>query len=375
MQKWTQIFQKNTGLNPYIWVILYILPFYFIFDAPFSARVIVGIVLILAFFVFYILTLVAKGGSVYVWISLQLALSLTMILFYSYVYFALFLALFIGNIKSKAGFISLYIVNIVTTVAAINYGFVTQTPLFITQFPFVLVCLIGVIVLPINMYNKNKQDKLEGQLEDANKRISELVKQEERQRIAKDLHDTLGQKLSLIGLKIDLAGKLIESKPEQAREELQDVRQTTRSALKEVRELVTEMRGTRLDDALFRAKQMLKAAEIECQLEGEAEAHHLSLMNENVASMCVLEAVTNIVKHSNATQCNITLEATASNLMINIKDNGVGLPLAYFQSSGGIRGMKERLEFINGSIGVSSDSGTALQFRIPYILNQVKGEA
>ena len=92
-------------------------------------------------------------------------------------------------------------------------------------------------------YNRNKNDQPQGQLEDANKRISELVKLEERQRIARDLHDTLGQKLSLIGLKSDLAGKLMTQDTERAQAEINDVRQTARTALKEVREMVTRMRG------------------------------------------------------------------------------------------------------------------------------------
>lgn len=90
--------------------------------------------------------------------------------------FFLFLAFFIGNIQNRIGFFTLYTIHLVTTIAAINYGFVTQMQVFKTQFPFILVCLIGVILLPFNMYNKYKRDMLEGKLEDANKRISELVK-------------------------------------------------------------------------------------------------------------------------------------------------------------------------------------------------------
>lgn len=150
---------------------------------------------------------------------------------------------FIGNIKNKAGFITLYSIHLVTTIITVNYGLLTRNPFFITQLPFVLVSVVGVILLPVTNYNRNKNDQLQGQLEDANKRISELVKLEERQRIARDLHDTLGQKLSLIGLKSDLAGKLMTQDTERAQAEINDVRQTARTALKEVREMVTRMRG------------------------------------------------------------------------------------------------------------------------------------
>ena len=81
-----------------------------------------------------------------------------------------------------------------------SIGFFTQNELFLSQFPFLIIGVIGVILLPLNSYNRIKQEKLEGQLEDANKRISQLIVVQERQRIARDLHDTLGQKLSLIGL-------------------------------------------------------------------------------------------------------------------------------------------------------------------------------
>lgn len=103
----------------------------------------------------------------------------------------------------------MYTIHLLTTIVAINYELITRNPVFLSQLPFVLVSIIAVVLLPATTYNRNNQDKLQGQLEDANKRISELVIMEERQRISRDLHDTLGQKLSLIGLKSDLAGKLI----------------------------------------------------------------------------------------------------------------------------------------------------------------------
>jgi two-component system sensor histidine kinase DesK len=356
MKKWHHIFHKSTGLSPYVWVVFYILPFYFILRSSSIYEVVIGIIMILVFFACYVLSFVSKGWLVYFWTSVQILISITMTLLFGYVYFALFLAFFIGNIQNRIGFFTLYTIHLLTTLGAINLGFVTQNPIFLTQLPFVLISLIGVILLPVTTYNRNKREKLLGQLEDANKRISELIKLEERQRIARDLHDILGQKLALIGLKSDLAGKLINKNPTQAQDEINDIRRTARTALKEVRDLLTEMRGTRLEDEMFRVTQILKAAEIDLIVEGDPR---------------MKEAVTNIVKHSSATTCLIAIELSPTEFVIKVKDNGIGIEeeSAYFKGNG-LRGMKERLEFVNGIMEIESGAGTMIVFRVPIVFNQ-----
>jgi two-component system sensor histidine kinase DesK len=376
MNKWHHIFHKSTGLSPYVWVVFYILPFYYIFRSSSTYEVVIGIIMILVFFACYVLSFVSKGWLVYFWTSVQMLISITMTLLFGYVYFALFLAFFIGNIQNRIGFVTLYTIHFLATFAAINYGFVTKNPIFLTQLPFVLVSLICVILLPVTTYNRNKRDKLQGQLEDANKKISGLIKLEERQRIARDLHDTLGQKLSLIGLKSDLAGKLISKNPTQAQAEINDIRRTARMALKEVRDLVTEMRGTRLEDEMFRVTQILKTAGIDLILEGDPRMSNTSLMTENVLSMCLKEAVTNVVKHSSATTCLIAIKPSQTEFVIKLKDNGVGIAeeFAYLKGNG-LRGMKERLEFVNGVMEIVSDAGTMIVFRVPIVFKQPKKEA
>jgi len=338
--------------------------------------------MIIVFFICYALSFLAKGWQVYFWTSVQIAISVAMTVVYGYVYFALFLAFFIGNIRNRAGFFTLYTVHLVGTFATINVGFVTKNSLLLTQFPFVLISLITVILLPISTYNRNKREQLEGQLEDANKRISDLVKLEERQRIARDLHDTLGQKLSLIGLKSDLAGKLMRQNPDQAQAELDDVRQTARSALKEVREMVTHMRGMRVEDELVHIAQILKAAEIELTLQGDPKLTATSLLNENVVCMCMKEAVNNVVKHSRATECVVSIVSMQSDLVVKVADNGVGMANVYGKGAGnGLRGMKERLEFVNGSLEIRSDRdetrerGTTILIRVPNVFKKPLEEA
>lgn len=374
LKKIYQMFLKNTGLSPYVWVVFYILPFYFIFKSQSPYQTAIGVSMIVVFFVCYVLSFISKGWPVYFWTSIQIAISLAMSLLYGYIYFSLFLAFFIGNLKNKVAFITLYTIHLISTLFMVNYGFITKNPVFITQLPFVLLSLIAVILLPVSTYNKNKEDKLQGQLEDANKRIAELVKQEERQRIARDLHDTLGQKLSLIGLKSDLARRLIVKDPSQAQTELRDVQLTARIALKEVRELVTEMRGTKLEDEISRIEEILEVAQIEFQLIGDSNLFNTSLIAENVVSMCIKEAVNNVVKHSNATICKIIIEQLETELIVKIADNGIGIKEQGNSRGNGLQGMKERLEFVNGSLEIQSQEGVTIIIKVPNIFKQIDKE-
>lgn len=369
MQKWYQIFPKNTGLSLYVWIIFCILPFYFIFRSTSTFVVSIGAVAIILFFISYRSSFISNGWLVFLWTSIQIIISVAMTILYGYVYFSLFTSYFIGNIKNKVGFYTFYTIHLISILVAINIGFISKNPMLLSQIPFILICILAVILLPHTTYNRNKQEQLEGQLEDANRRIAELGKIEERQRIARDLHDTLGQKLSLIGLKSDLAGKLIQIDPDSAKKELRDIRKTARTALKEVREMVSEMRGTKLEAEITHVRQILKAAEIDLQLVGNFKKTYVPLFVESVLSMCLKEAVTNIVKHSRATTCTICLEQQSNGLLLKVQDNGVGLTATSdFSRGNGLQGIQERLEFLNGSLSIHSDRGTTISMMVPKVI-------
>ncbi|RKP58324.1 sensor histidine kinase [Cohnella endophytica] len=377
MKSWKRlaVFQKTPGISPYVWLMFIILPFYFIFRASTDLEIVSGIVLIILFFICYRFTLNAKGWQMYVGTSVQILISIAMTLLFSYAYFSFFLALFIGNIRNKAGFITLYTIHIVTSFIAVNLGFIMQDKFFITQTPFILINLLALILLPLGNYNRNKRGELQELLKDTNLRIAELVKLEERQRIARDLHDTLGQKLSLIGLKSDLAHKLIVKNPDRARAEMKDVQQTARTALKEVRLLVSRMRGARLEDEIPRIRQMLNAAQIEFRYQGGERLSGVTLLAENVLGMCLMEAVTNVVKHSEATCCTLSFELTATKVVMRVQDDGIGKPGSLnFEQGHGLQGMKERLEFVNGTLDISTGAGTTIEASIPLIAKHTDKE-
>ncbi|MBP1949274.1 sensor histidine kinase [Virgibacillus litoralis] len=375
MQKWYHIIPKNTGLSIYAWIIFCILPFYFIFRTSGTWEIIFGVFMILLFFTAYRVSFLSKGWTVYLSVSTEMVISIVMTLFLGYVYFALFLAFYIGNIQHKTRFIILYVIHLTTTLAAVSAGFFIQNEIFRTQLPFIVISVIGVILLPITIYFRNKRERLENQLKDANQKLSQLVVLEERQRIARDLHDTLGQKLSLIGLKSDLAGKLVSVEPDLAKNEINDIHQTARTALKEVREMVSDMKGARLNDEIIRVEQVLKAAQIDFHLEGNTELTKTPLLVENVLSMCLKEAVTNIVKHSQATSCNVTITQSPNEVLIKVEDDGIGISNkkdSYKEN--GLQGMKERLEFINGSLDIESTNGTTLKIQVPKVVKQTEQE-
>ncbi|KIL51187.1 histidine kinase [Jeotgalibacillus campisalis] len=351
------------------------LPFYFIFRSSSWIEIAIGVMMILIFFIAYRLTFLTSGWVNYVWVGIAIAISIAMTVVFGFVYFALFLAFMVGNVQNKVGFFILYGVLVLTTIATVNIAFFTQDELFFSQFPFVLISVIGVILLPLNSYNSKKRNKLETQLEAANERISKFIVMEERQRIARDLHDTLGQKLSLIGLKSDLAGKLITVNPETAKKEIQEINQTARTALKEVRELVTDMRGTRLKDELVHVKEILNAAGIAYDIHGASTLQHTPVLVENVLSMCLKEAVTNVVKHSEAFLCEISIEQTSKEIILHVHDDGIGLSSETdLEGGNGLQGMRERLEFVNGSMEINFSNGSSLTIRVPVVIKESKEE-
>lgn len=364
------ILLKSTGISPYIWTVLTILPFYFIIQSSSTFKIGFGIVLTILFLLIYRLAFIAKGWVVYVWTCILISISVLSISLFSYIYFAFFLAFFIGNIKDRIPFLTLYFIHLVCTAAAINYGILLHQDQFVKQLPFVLVIIISVILLPFSLRYRKERGQLEEKLEDANKRIAELVKLEERQRIARDLHDTLGQKLSLIGLKSDLARKLVYKNPEQAKLELEDVQKTARTALNEVRKIVANMRGLRLKDEMIRVNQILKAAQINLVSEKKIPSVNVSLLIENILCMCLKEAVTNVVKHSKAKTCYISFLQTSNETIIKVRDDGISIGKAdFFNKGSGLIGMRERLEFVNGSLDIVAEEGTMLIIKAPNLVS------
>ncbi|RKJ12147.1 sensor histidine kinase, partial [Butyricicoccus sp. 1XD8-22] len=99
----------------------------------------------------------------------------------------------------------------------------------------------------------------------------------------------------------------------------------------------------------------------------------IPVLIENVLSMCLKEAVTNIVKHSAAKSCKILVKQNDNDITITIIDDGKGMDLSNILYGNGLRGMEERLEFINGTLTIESDKGTRLNISVPLAITHQEG--
>lgn len=141
---------------------------------------------------------------------------------------------------------------------------------------------------------------------------------------------------------------------------------SSRSALKQVRELVSDMRTVTITEELVNIQHILRAGNITFQYEGADDFSAISPVTQNIISMCMREAVTNIIKHSKATHCAITISQFADKMKIVIRDDGKGAAKEKMFGNG-LRGMEERLMLIEGGLTVSDHNGTVVALTIPLI--------
>jgi two-component system sensor histidine kinase DesK len=189
----------------------------------------------------------------------------------------------------------------------------------------------------------------------------------ERERIARDLHDVLGHTLSVVVLKAELAGRLI-NRPDpadhaRAAAEIADVERITRTALAEVREAIGGYRARGLGAEIEAARLTLDAAGVTLELDAAASAGaNLSAPEEIALSLALREAVTNIVRHSCATTCRLCFVTEANHRRLIVEDNGQH---GVSREGNGLRGMRERIEAIGGRLFLERAHGTRLLIELP----------
>jgi signal transduction histidine kinase len=200
------------------------------------------------------------------------------------------------------------------------------------------------------------------------------LREDERRRLRRDLHDGLGPALAAIGLKAGLAAR--EVAPDSAAGKLLgDIDTEVKASIGDIRRLVEALRPPALDElgliGAVRSRAVALAGEMSIEVSGSEPAAPLPAAIETAAYRIVVEAMTNAVRHSGATRCAILIMTDEAGVEVVVQDDGHGL-VADRKPGVGLRSMQERAAEVGGTLSVTSAAqGTVIAARLPLSLKGV----
>ncbi len=243
------------------------------------------------------------------------------------------------------------------------------------RWPIALLLLVR--GLGLDMIGMARMGSAIRELHTTRRELARLQVEEERLRLARDLHDLLGQTLSMITLKSELARHLVKEEPDRCAQELSDIERVARQTLREVREAVAGYRQPLLSSELEGARQLLSAAGIDAQIEPLSEA--LPPETSAVLAWTVREGVTNVIRHSRARHCLIRLAQQNGRIWAEVINDGgkqervESVPV---RPGLGLAGLRERVSALGGRmeagpLDATGKEGFRVQVELPM---QRRGE-
>ncbi|MGK5739311.1 sensor histidine kinase [Micromonospora sp. URMC 103] len=204
--------------------------------------------------------------------------------------------------------------------------------------------------------------RLVDELRRTQRELARTVVERERLRFAKDLHDLLGHTLSLVVVKAEVVRRLTPTDPGRAAAEAADIERIGRTALAEVREAVTGYREHSFARELDNARTAL--ADVGIAVTVRESGHPLDVEADDAFGWVLREGVTNVLRHSRASRCDIEVSAGADGSVLTVRDDGVG---GRPEPGNGLRGLTERVEQAGGTlhVGPARGGGLLLTARVP----------
>jgi two-component system sensor histidine kinase DesK len=227
--------------------------------------------------------------------------------------------------------------------------------------------LVAAMVFTGTLFSRHKARR-DAELRLTQDEVGRLAAMAERERIGRDLHDLLGHTLSLVALKSELAGRLIDRDPAAAKAQIGEVETVARQALAQVREAVIGIRATGLQAELAAARLALLSADV--RLDHRLAPVALSPATESVLAMALREAVTNVLRHASANRVEVELARRADRLCLSIADDGRGGALT---PGNGLAGMRERLATVGGTLDIDSPAGAGTRLLLSLPASAIEG--
>ncbi|XOQ14640.1 MAG: sensor histidine kinase [Shouchella clausii] len=249
---------------------------------------------------------------------------------------------------------------------SINYG-IQELPFFIPILFFIIAIAVFYSILYVRQANAwRRMQYYLYELQLANQKIKELTIASERKRIARDLHDTLAQGLAGLIMKLEAVDIHLQNKNnERAKEIVQESMYQARTALKEAREAIDDLRADSIDEVDFVhevEKEIIKftdATSIEVNRSFETLPPLTNLIKQHCIYM-IGECLMNIAKHAQASKVNISIWCDQGRMIVQIQDDGVGFntnKIGKQIGHYGLIGVAERVRILNGEVDIKSEKG------------------
>jgi len=194
---------------------------------------------------------------------------------------------------------------------------------------------------------------------------------EERNRLAREIHDSLGHYLTIITVQLEAAGKLFATRPGRAAESIAKAEGLARESLAEVRRSVAALRASPLDtaalgEAIGEVVENLRASGIATTLTIEGKIHPLPTQTKTALYRAAQEGLTNVRKHASASAAQVVLTYEPERVVLTISDNGVGRRGEETEGFG-LLGLRERVVLLGGSLEASDrpEGGFRLRVEVP----------
>lgn len=223
-----------------------------------------------------------------------------------------------------------------------------------------------VFVAVFTMITVNEQ-KMRAELSNANQRLREYASQaeelatiQERERLAREIHDGLGHYLTAMNIQLKAAQAVITTNPDAARESLHKAQTLTQEALADVRRSVSSLRsdptaGKTMEEILQTLLRDNNGGGFETRIQVHGSPRLLSTRTSFTLYRVAQEGLTNVAKHSQASRAEVTLTYTDRKIQLVISDNGKGC--ADTAGGYGLTGLRERVHLVGGRLEVKSDPG------------------
>ena len=212
---------------------------------------------------------------------------------------------------------------------------------------------MAILLFSLGMYYFQNRIRQERKMEEANRTINILSAENERNRIGRDLHDTLGHTFAMMSLKTELALKQMDKEQyEAARKNLEELNQISRDSMYEVREIVNKLKYRTVAEELLELERLFDLSDIVLTVDSSLDLDSLSPVTQSTLSMVLRELANNVIKHSQADSCQIRLSRNLG-IILEFEDDGCGFKEVTGQE---LHSIRERLSLVDGDLEILSQS-------------------